>query len=185
MFLGPEVDLRPNPCQIKRPETWPMPKKRPNIPSPGNKGPKIATFRTISAHCTVCYQTRKKVGLEKIFHTSLHFMKWDEENCLRKFESIEKTFQLLPIWRAGGLPSKPFPLPPTSLYQSLHTQSIFQLLNLPKGKSIFNQLKMVLVSSNTCCCWVNTERKINFKKRQISDPYFKTVLWWVPTYLLA
>ena len=147
------------------------------------------TFRFLIQFCSLCAtKPKKKLDWKRSSTphlTSFHEMRWREKNCLRKFESIEKTFQLLPIWRAGGLPSKPFPPPPTSLYQSLHTQSIFQLLNLPKGKSIFNQLKMVLVSSNTCCCWVNTERKINFKKRQISDPYFKTVLWWVPTYLLA
>ena len=113
------------------------------------------TFRFLIQFCSLCAtKPKKKLDWKRSSTphlTSFHEMRWREKNCLRKFESIEKTFQLLPIWRAGGLPSKPFPPPPTSLYQSLHTQSIFQLLNLPKGKSIFNQLKMVLniYSSNT------------------------------------
>ena len=111
------------------------------------------TFRFLIQFCSLCAtKPKKKLDWKRSSTphlTSFHEMRWREKNCLRKFESIEKTFQLLPIWRAGGLPSKPFPPPPTSLYQSLHTQSIFQLLNLPKGKSIFNQLKMVLNMSGS------------------------------------
>ena len=115
------------------------------------------TFRFLIQFCSLCAtKPKKKLDWKRSSTphlTSFHEMRWREKNCLRKFESIEKTFQLLPIWRAGGLlycchPNH-FHRSHQLLYIRVCTQSIFQLLNLPKGKSIFNQLKMVLNMSGS------------------------------------
>ena len=87
-------------------------------------------FTTVAVECNFQLSTSifhpffKKVGRlnwKRSFHTSLHFMKWDEENCLRKFWSIEKTF--LCLFEEQVV---------LQLFPKEFAQSIFQLLNLPK-----------------------------------------------------
>lgn len=61
------------------------------------------TFRFLIQFCSLCAtKPKKKLDWKRSSTphlTSFHEMRWREKNCLRKFESIEKTFQLLPIWR--------------------------------------------------------------------------------------
>ena len=142
-------------------------------------------FRFLIQLCSLCAtKPKKKLDWKRSSTphlTSFHEMRWRElsKKVWKHWKNFPTFAYLKSRWSAATA-IQTISTATTNFYIRVCT-----LLNLPKGKSIFNQLKMVLVSSNTCCCWVNTERKINFKKRQISDPYFKTVLWWVPTYLLA